>query len=161
MRSCLLLVVACALIAVAGCRSDPAPRDHAVTASEASALLIDRNWVDVWPTDKDDRLHVYRFVPSMGGGVYHDRTVFQGQFELFTFTDDGREIEFDLPHNAEQVTTGYRIERVDGPAPFDLQLTLELSPRGPRVYYGIAAETGHTLTELDAQLARALTRPRR
>src|SRR6201999_3428880 len=44
-------------------------------------LLIDRNWIDVMPKTERDKLHVYRFVPTMGGGVYQDRTIFKGTFE--------------------------------------------------------------------------------
>jgi hypothetical protein len=148
MRFALVLLV----VAWAGaCGSGPS---SAVSEGEAARLLVDRNWIDVWPTDKDDRLHVYRFTPAMGGGVYHDRTVFKGEFELFTFSVDGDQLAIHLPHTGERFRTGFRIERVAGPEPFDLKLTLEQSPRGPRVYYGRTAETaGVTLDEL---LARAL-----
>ena len=37
------------------------------------------------PETERDQLHVYRFVPSMGGGVFQDRTIFKGTFELFKF----------------------------------------------------------------------------
>jgi len=138
-----------ALVLVAGC-ADHARQD-AVGGKEAARLLVDRNWLDVWPHDKDDRLHVFRFTPSMGGGVYQDRTVFRGEFELFTFAIREDELSFDLPHTGEHVQTRFKIERVDGPEPFDLRLTLDRSPRGPRVYYGRTAEGA----SLDAELARA------
>lgn len=116
-------------------------RDHSrVPADEAGRLLVDRNWLDVWPTSKEERLHVYRFVPSMGGGVYQDRTLFKGEFELFTFTVDGDRLRIALPHTDEKVDTHFELERVDGPEPFDLRLTLEHSPRGPRVFYGRSRE---------------------
>lgn len=75
------------LVAVTACSSG----SKAVDRDEAARLLIDRNWIDVMPTSHDDRLHVFRFTPKMGGGVFQDRTVFRGEFELFTFrlTDDG------------------------------------------------------------------------
>src|SRR4051812_31090944 len=79
---------------------------------DAGKLLIDRNWVDVWPRDKDQRLHVYRFTPGMGGGVYQDRTLFKGTFELFTYELDGSTIEWTMPDSGERVKTRFRIERV-------------------------------------------------
>lgn len=156
MRTAALLASVCLGLALSACGSDPAPpgQARAVAPAEAAALLTDRNWLDVWPADKDSRLHVFRFVPSMGGGVYHDRTVFQGQFELFTFDASGATIDFHFPHRGKRLRTGYKIERVDGPHPFDLRLTLDRSPRGPRVLYGIAAETGDAAF-LDARLAAA------
>jgi hypothetical protein len=109
---------------------------EAVPAERARGELVNRNWIDVWPESKDDRLHVYRFVPSMGGGVYQDRNVFEGSFELFTFEASGETLRFAFPGREEAHETAYRIERVEGPAPFTHRLVLEDSPRGPGVYYG-------------------------
>ncbi|MCE9574895.1 MAG: hypothetical protein K8W52_17225 [Deltaproteobacteria bacterium] len=120
-----------------------------VDRDEAARLLIDRNWIDVMPKSSDDRLHVFRFTPKMGGGVFQDRTVFRGEFELFKFRLTGDGIAFVFPDRHERYATDFAIEHVDGPEPFDLKLTLERSPRGPRVYYGMSAETG----DLDALLA--------
>ncbi len=121
-----------------GHRSSPA---RALPPAEAARVLIDRNWMDLWPENEHQRLHVFRFTPAMGGGVYQDRTLFKGTFELFRFAIDGVALEIELPETGEHVRTGYRIERVNGPAPFDLRLTLERSPRGPSVYYGRTDET--------------------
>jgi hypothetical protein len=126
-------------LALAACGRDPAPR--ALPPDEAARLLIDRNWLDVWPRTEEERLHVLRFTPAMGGGVYQDRTLFAGSFELFVFSIGDGELELVLPHTKERVTARYSIERVDGPAPFDLRLTLDPSPRGPSVYHARSAET--------------------
>ncbi|MCA9613009.1 MAG: hypothetical protein KC586_09685 [Myxococcales bacterium] len=113
---------------------------NALPAETASAELVNRNWIDVWPESHDDHLHVYRFTPSMGGGVFQDRTVFEGRFELFTFSEDGRALRFHFPGKRERHETAFRIERVDGPAPFNRRLVLEDDPRGPGVYYGYDEE---------------------
>lgn len=115
-----------------------------VEPERAPGLLINRNWVDVLPRKKNDRLHVYRFTPAMGGGVYQDRTVFKGTFELFTFEATQTQIRFFLPHEGQRQATSYRIEKLrrddgDRDAP-DLRLTLDASPRGPSVYYGWSDE---------------------
>ena len=55
----------------------------------------------------------------------------------------------------ERVTSQFQIERVAGPQPFDLKLTIFSDPRGPHVYYGMRAETdsdGHALEERLAKL---------
>jgi hypothetical protein len=111
-----------------------------VDAEHAKKLLVDRNWIDRMPETKDDRLHVYRFVPSMGGGVFQDRTLYKGTFELFKFEAGQGQIRFDLPETGDKVTSAFSIEPVDGPKPFDLKLTISDDPRGPHVYYGIKAE---------------------
>jgi hypothetical protein len=89
--------------------------------------------------------------------VFQDRTIFKGTFELFMFETTDKEIRFVLPETHERVTSGYRIEAVDGPKPFDLQLTIDGDPRGPKTYYGVRAETdrdGHLL-EQDLRAAQA------
>jgi hypothetical protein len=152
MNIALALITLLAGALLAGCNDK---RETAVTGEAARELLIDRNWMNRWPSGKDDRLHVYRFVPSMGGGVYQDRTLFLGQFELFHFDVSGDTLRFDLPDNDEQMKSRFVIEEVDGPEPFDLRLSIHPSPRGPGVYYSRKSETGATLHELDALLPGA------
>jgi hypothetical protein len=140
-----VLVIA---LATAACSSSK--KTDIVGDGEARKLLLDRNWIDRMPETHQDRLHVYRFVPSMGGGVYQDRTLFKGTFELFTFETAGDEIRFNLPETHQKVVSKFRIENVDGPKPFDLKLTVEADPRGPQVYYGMRSETdrdGHLLEQ--------------
>jgi hypothetical protein len=125
------------------------PETHASTA-DAGRLLVDRNWIDRMPETRDDRLHVYRFVPSMGGGVFQDRTLYRGTFELFTFKVDEDHLDIYLPQTRERVRSQFTIEKVSGPTPFDLKLTLWSDPRGPKVYFSVSAETdrdGHLLEQ--------------
>jgi len=129
------------LIALVGCSS---------AKSTHNDLLTDRNWIDRMPRTERDKLHVYRFVPSMGGGVFQDRTLYKGTFELFHFDAKGDELHFVLPETHQDIVSKFRIESVDGPEPFDLKLTIDADPRGPSVYYGMRSETdrdGHALEE--------------
>ncbi|MBV8756158.1 MAG: hypothetical protein JO257_02715 [Deltaproteobacteria bacterium] len=140
--------IAFVLVAATACSSHTPSKQ--ITGDEARQVLIDRNWIDRMPETERDKLHVYRFVPSMGGGVYQDRTIFKGTFELFQFEATNEEIRFNLLETHDKVKSHYRIESVDGPAPFDLKLTIDADPRGPHTYYGIRAETdrdGHVLEQ--------------
>jgi hypothetical protein len=127
-----------AVLALAACGSEPSSR---IADGDAARLLIDRNWIDHMPQSHSDRLHVFRFVPTMGGGVFQDRTLYAGHFELFRFTVAGNKLAFDLPFKKQQVNTSFEIRRVQDHEPFDLQLTLANDPRGPRVYYGFSNES--------------------
>src|SRR6185295_9913877 len=145
----LLLGVAAASAASAGgCARDGGA--VAVSGEDAAKLLINRNWLDSWPRRKDDHLLVYRFVPTMGGGVYQDRTVFKGQFELFQFEATGDAVRFVFPHTDERTRARYQIERVRGPEPFDLKLTIDPDPRGPGVFYGLTRDRGADVEQLVA-----------
>ncbi|MBL0215592.1 MAG: hypothetical protein IPQ07_17130 [Myxococcales bacterium] len=144
------LPVLAVIAALAACSSSKPAPSKTVSAEEAKSLLIDRNWLDTYPQSERDKLHVYRFVPNMGGGVFQDRTLFKGIFELFSFKATGETITFTLHETHDEVTSAYTIEPVDGPEPFDLKLTIADDPRGPKVYFGIKAETdvdGHLLEQ--------------
>jgi hypothetical protein len=150
-------VIAMVFVAtLAACSPSSKPGARVVAKDEAKQLLIDRNWLDRMPETDRDRLFVYRFVPSMGGGVFQDRTLFKGTFELFTFETADGEIRFVLPETKERVTSKFQIESVDGPEPFDLRLTITDDPRGPKIYYGIRSETDRDGRLLDARLRNKL-----
>jgi hypothetical protein len=155
MRPSILPLVFCA--ALAACSADSPAPSRAVPAKEAQSLLLDRNWIDRMPETDRDKLYVYRFVPSMGGGVFQDRTLFKGTFELFMFQAGNGEIKFVLPETKDEITSKFQIESVDGPAPFDLKLTITKDPRGPKVYYGMRSETDRDGKLLDQRLRARVT----
>jgi hypothetical protein len=95
----------------------------------------------------------------MGGGVFQDRTLYKGSFELFSFAVEGDRIRFALHETKQDVTSAFQIERVDGPAPFDLKLTIPDDPRGPKTYFGMRGETDRDGTRLQQRLLA--TAPRR
>jgi hypothetical protein len=128
----------------AACKSS---EPEALPPDQAADLLVNRNWLDRMPESRDDKLHVYRFTPAMGGGVYQDRTLFKGTFELFTFEVEGDRLRIVWPHRELKEEIRFRIERIDGPRPFDLRLRLDGNSTGPSVLYGMSRE-GHELSEL-------------
>ena len=145
MRKLLLLS-----LCLAACSS----KSPKLSTSDARDVLIDRNWIDRMPESTTDRLHVYRFVPTMGGGVFQDRTLYKGTFELFKFKVDGGD------HNPTSIcrrprstfASQFTIEAVDGQKPFDLKLAIFSDPRGPHVYFGMRKEVdlarrGHLLEQ--------------
>jgi hypothetical protein len=143
-------LVALVLLATACAR----PSTRALPPDEAKQLLVDRSWVDRLPQRVDDKLHVFRFTPAMGGGVYQDRTIFAGTFELFVFEQDGQRIRFNLLHTGEKKVCPFVIEPLDPPGRegVDLKLTIEGSPRGSSsTYYSWRKNPA----DLDAVLARA------
>ena len=145
MRAAALAVaVLAAATSVTACHRD-SPHAARLSAADAERVLIDRNWMDRWPEDKDDRLRVYRFTPSMGGGVYQDRKVFKGQFELFQYTTGDNTIDFQFPDTGEDARCSFLIERVKGPEPFDLKLSIANDPRGPGVYWAVSGARGQAL----------------
>ncbi len=161
MRNLMVVSVLAGLAVVSACSSKSSSHSAGLlSANDARDVLIDRNWIDRMPETTTDRLHVYRFVPSMGGGVFQDRTLFKGTFELFLFkVEGGDHIVFSLPETHEKVTSQFTIEKVAGSGPFDLKLTIASDPRGPHEYYSIRAESdkdGHVLEQQLAAKRQAL-----
>ncbi len=150
-------VLCSALLAMtlsAGCHD--AKHERALPPPEARRLLLDRNWLDHLPQSPGERLHVFRFVPSMGGGVFQDRTLYAGQFELFQFEQDGARIHFKLLHTGEDVRVPFTIQPQHPPeeeSPFELHLHIADSPRGPKDYYSLR---GESRLDLDGSLDRVL-----
>ena len=134
-----------AVLMIAGLGCSSAPDSKKLSATEAAELLENRNWMDLWPESDRQHLHVYRFTPQMGGGVFQDRTLFAGHFELFTYRVGEGQLHIEWPHTKERETIPFTIETVSGPEPFDLKLRLPENLRGPSVYYGRRSETGATL----------------
>jgi hypothetical protein len=153
--SIVLPALAFGAMEMSGCSSKESSTSRIIPSDAAAALLIDRNWIDKMPESHTDRLHVFRFVPSMGGGVYQDRTLFKGTFELFVYKVKGDSLDVVLPETHERATTKYTIETVTGPAPFDLKLTLSSLPRGPQIFFGIRAETDRNGAGLETRLSAA------
>jgi hypothetical protein len=141
-----------ALLVTAACSSGSKVKTRELPDDEARKVLLDRNWIEHMPETERDHFHVYRFVPSMGGGVFQDRTIFKGTFELFQFETAADEIRFNLLETHDKVVSKFRIEEVSGPEPFDLKLTIAADPRGPQVYYGMRSETDRDGTKLEARL---------
>lgn len=137
MRLALIVPVFALAVAASACDEEAA---EGLPPEKAAELLENRNWMDRMPESSGERLHVYRFTPAMGGGVYQDRTLFAGEFELFTYEVDGELLRIEWPHRDLREEVRFAIERVDGPEPFDLRLRLEDNATGPSVYYGQSGE---------------------
>ncbi|MFO0574431.1 MAG: hypothetical protein U1A78_10550 [Polyangia bacterium] len=157
-RSALLGLGLVAVLA-AGCSGKA--KTAALPPEEAQRLLLDRNWLDRLPESPSDRLHVFRFVPSMGGGVYQDRTLYAGTFELFTFEHDGQHIRFHLHHTGQEASAGYTIDRLAGDGPLELHLHIADSPRGPQDYYSIRGMQAAGEAALESGLRSLFQKPAR
>ena len=144
MRATLVAALVLTAAAATACHREPA-HGARLSAQDANRALIDRNWMDRQPAHKDDRLRVYRFTPSMGGGVYQDRKVFKGQFELFQYQVGDGTIAFHFPDTEQDARCPFLIERIRGHEPLDLRLTIADDPRGPGVYWSSSGARGQVL----------------
>ena len=125
-------VIAAAVLAlVSSCSKDTSPR---IADGDAGQLLTRRLWLDEEPRSNEQRFHVLVFDRDRSG-IYQDRTLWKGEFELFRYKAKDGGLVLELPGSKRTVKTGYRLERVKrGQA--DVRLTLDHAADGPSVYWG-------------------------
>ena len=129
-----VLLLSC--LALAGCRDrKPAPPPEVLPPAEAARVLRNHVWLDKMPESQTERFHLALFL-DRSIGVYQDRTVWKGDFEMFEFKLRDDRVELSLPGSRKVVKTKWRIERVrDGD--FDYRLVFDDAPRGPKAYWGL------------------------
>jgi hypothetical protein len=114
-------------------RRDPLPPD------EAAELLHQRLWLDKEPRMQNDVFHLMVFDDQVG--VYQDRTIWKGRFEMFLWEADGKNVTLKLPGSRKVVKTSFAIEK-EKRGEADLKLTLEKPFEGPKTYYGYRIDGG-------------------
>jgi hypothetical protein len=134
-------------LTLAACARDQA-RQAPLPPDEATSLLAQRVWLDREPRGPNDRFHIL-FFDGEQAGVFQDRTVWKGSFEVFLYEAQRGRLDVKLPASRKRLNTGFTVEHVrKGNA--DVKLTLEKSPAGPTVFYGYRLE-GHA--DADAWVA--------
>jgi hypothetical protein len=124
-------IVAVSLTAACG---KTAPQRDPLPPGEAAELLHKRIWLDTEPRGWSDKFHLLVF-DGDHSGVYQDRTVWKGTFEVFIYEADGKTLDLRLPGSKKTVKTTFSIEKAKrGEA--DVKLTIDKPFDGPTSYYG-------------------------
>ena len=110
--------------------SDDAPTDDPVAQPH---LILDRLWFDRYPEQARDDVKLWLW-SSSGIGVYYQGSAYRYSIDTFDFRRSGRRLDMTFLHDEARARTRFQIAECDE-APFDLCLTLDDSPRGPRRYY--------------------------
>jgi hypothetical protein len=114
--------------------SPEAPERPAVEPeTQASSLLTDRPWLDHLPKDEYDAYRAVIF-QKKGAGAFLKATAYRGRWELCVYRDKDKRLELYFPHDKKHFATGYTISKTKH-GTFDLELTLEEAPFGPKTYY--------------------------
>jgi hypothetical protein len=142
MRTALAAAVAAISLSIACARATPEQAPS--PPDEAADLLHERVWLDKEPRGWGDQFHLMVF-DGDHSGVYQDRTVWKGNFEVFIYEADGNTLDLRLPGSRKTMKTGFRIEKSKrGEA--DVKLTLDKMPAGPTTYYGYRFDGGGAAT---------------
>jgi len=148
MRTTIAAAIVAASLAAA-CSRDARDQPKPLPPDEAADLLHERIWLDKQPRTGGDRFHLMVF-DAGEFGVYQDRTIWKGNFEMFMYKAKDRAIEMRLPGSRKTVKTTFRVERVrHGEA--DVKLTLDTPFAGPKSYYGYDFDGGDADAYVEAK----------
>lgn len=131
-------IIAVSLSAVACTQQKPKPEP--LPPDQAAEMLAKRIWLDKEPRGWSDPFHILMF-DGDATGVYQDRTVWKGAFEVFIYEADGARLDLRLPGSRKTMKTGFKVEKATrGEA--DVKLTLDKTFEGPTTYYGYRFDGG-------------------
>jgi hypothetical protein len=142
-RSKLVVVSALALgvglgLAARGPLSAPSGDPRVVpTARAAPRDLLNRVWFDRLPERRTDDVTIGIFLGG-GVGLFDTGSAYRASFELFEFERRSADLDLVFLHDKKRGTVTYKVSACDEKPPFDLCLTLEGAPRGPKRLYGFS-----------------------
>jgi hypothetical protein len=136
------------VVALAACGRGEPTRVH-----DAAKILESTPWFDRAPRSEEDVIHLYAFL--RGEGVYFTGNAYKGSFEAFRYFVEDDLLKMRMLDENKTYSTRFTIERVDDRV-FDYKLTLDGSPRGPKVYYGIDQHHGATLPPIAARILQRI-----
>lgn len=139
MRTAIAATIVAVSLSAAACKQD-GPKPAPLPPDEAVELLDQRIWLDSEPRGWTDKFHLLVF-DGANTGVYQDRTIWKGAFEIFIYEADGAKLDLRLPGSRKTMKTGFKVEKAKrGEA--DLKLTLDKTFAGPTTYYGYKFDGG-------------------
>jgi len=151
MKKLALLVAVAASLGTAGCgRGDDGGAGREITDKKDAAKILESTpWLDRAPEAEADVIHAWVF--PRGEGLYFVGNAYKGSYELFRYWIEEDEIRVRFLDDGSKHTMHYKVERVDDRV-FDYKLTLDDSPRGPKVYFGF----DHQHRELPAVVQKTI-----
>ncbi len=112
----------------------PGPESAAATSPRD---LLNRIWFDRLPEKRSDEVTIGIFLGG-GIGLFDTGSAYRAAFELFEFERKSTELDLVFLHDKKRAAVKYTVTACDDRPPFDLCLTLEGAPRGPKRLYGFS-----------------------
>lgn len=100
-------------------------------------LILGRVWFDHSPRDPREERKLWVWT-SRGVGVYQQGTAYRFSVDFFAFERSDRRLAMTFLQDGERARTRFHVGSCDEP-PFDLCLTLDDPPRGPRRYFSFSS----------------------
>jgi hypothetical protein len=110
-------------------RSEPAARDP--------KQILGRVWFDRLPKSRTDDVTLAIWLGG-GIGLYDKGSAWRSTVDIFEFERRGDALDMTFLHDKKAASTKFSIKSCDDKPPFDLCVTFDDAPRGPKTLYGFA-----------------------
>lgn len=134
----LLVVAVMAALAVAG--AGRALSGGAEVSPDANPrLVLGRVWFDAYPEKATDDVQIWIWLGG-GVGLYESGSVWRSSMDFFEFERRGDRLDITFFQDKKRFESKFAVAACDEKPPFDLCLTLDDPPRGPKKYYAFGSD---------------------
>ncbi len=130
----LLVAVSLAVVAVAGAGGALSGGSGEVAPDANPRLVLGRVWFDAYPEKATDNVQIWIWLGG-GVGLYETGSVWRSSMDFFEFERRGDRLDILFFQDKKRFETKLTVAACDEKPPFDLCLTLDDPPRGPKKYY--------------------------
>lgn len=103
--------------------------------ARAPRAILSRVWFDRYPERSRDKVRLWIWLAG-GIGLTEHGSFFDARYEIFEFERQADKVSMVFLQDRAKAETKFKVEACDELPPFDLCLTLDASPRGPKKLYG-------------------------
>lgn len=116
-------------------KSDDGANDVDAMAPKDPRMILSRVWFDRKPGGPSDEREIWIFLAG-GLGIHEKGSWWRVTMDIFDFERQGNKVTLTWLHDKKKAETRFDVETCDDTPPFNLCLTLQNPPRGPKKLYG-------------------------
>jgi len=112
-------------------------RDEVEIEARDPKQILGRVWFDHLPKNRSDDVTIAVFFGG-GIGLYDKGSAWRSTIDIFDFERRKDVLDMTFLHDKKTASTKFEIKSCDDKPPFDVCVTFDDAPRGPKTLYGFA-----------------------
>jgi len=112
-------------------------RDEVEIEARDPRQILGRVWFDHLPKNRGDDVTIAVFFGG-GIGLYDKGSAWRSTIDIFDFERRKDVLDMTFLHDKKSASTKFEIKACDDKPPFDVCVTFDDAPRGPKTLYGFA-----------------------
>lgn len=101
--------------------------------------ILGRIWFDHLPKNRSDDVTIALWLAG-GIGIYDKGSAWRSTIDVFEFERRKDMLDMTFLHDKKSATTKFTIKACDDKPPFDVCVTFDDAPRGPKTLYGFSRD---------------------